>query len=291
MGTIRNLTLNLSAVALLLMTVTFGGPLWAQQGAEAASTFSYDDYATVLSNYVDDDGLVNYKNLKADRKALDAFAASLGRQDPKAFASWPDRDKIALWINAYNALTLVAIIDRYPIEWTYIRSLRFPKNSIRQIPGVWDEIRFPVMGRKMTLDDIEHRELRSKYNEPRIHMALVCAALGCPILRNEPFTGRRLDEQLDDQARRLLKDPKKFRLDRNQARVYLSSIFKWFGKDFVKTYGTSEKFTKFNESERAALNFVGRYIDPDERRYLEKGAFTIEYPHYDWTLNEKKGFG
>jgi hypothetical protein len=119
-------------------------------------------------------------------------------------------------------------------------------------------------------------------------MALVCAALGCPILRNEPFTGDKLDSQLDDQTKRFLKDPEKFRIDRKGGRVYLSSIFKWFGEDFTKTYGTDKKFHKFDDTERAVLNFLAGYLGADDREYLEKGDFSIKYLSYDWTLNENR---
>lgn len=284
--------LSIRRLGLLAALVLIMGALvdssWGSAASASEPAFSYADYGAVLKKYVDDRGLVNYRGLKADRRALDAFSASIARLDPKTFAGWSEQDKIAFLINAYNALTLVAIIDHYPIEWSYIRSVRFPRNSIRQIAGVWDEIRFPVMGRKMTLDDIEHRELRAKFNEPRIHMALVCAALGCPILRNEPYTGAKLNAQLDDQARKFLKNPKKFRVDRKEGRVYLSSIFKWFGGDFTKRYGTTKKFKKFGGSERAVLNFVSKYLGPEEKQYLQDGTFSIEYLPYDWTLNEQK---
>jgi hypothetical protein len=209
--------------------------------------------------------------------------------DPKVFDGWSRKETLAFWINAYNALTLVAIIDNYPIQSSFFRSLRFPKNSIRQIAGVWDELEFPVIGRKLTLDGIEHDILRPKFNEPRIHMAIVCAALGCPILRNEPYVASKIDSQLDDQAARFMKNSKKFRIDRKDGRVYLSPIFKWFGDDFIRTYGTNKKFAGFGDSERAVLHFVSRYVSPEEREFLEKGEFSIEYLPYDWSLNEQKG--
>jgi hypothetical protein len=143
------------------------------------------------------------------------------------------------------------------------------------------------MWQKITLDGIEHEILRAKFNEPRIHMALVCAALGCVILRNEPYTADRLDEQLNDQTIRLVKDPRKFRIDRQKQRAYLSPIFKWFGGDFVKTYGMEKRFQGFSENERAVLNFLSGYVDRPTRELLEAGAYTIDYLDYDWTLNEK----
>ncbi len=249
--------------------------------------FSYAGYAAILGAYVDDRGLVNYKGLKEHRQRLDAFAIALGRLDPAVYEHWGEKEKVAFWINAYNALTLEAIISHYPIKPSLTTSLVSPKNSIRQIPGVWDELRFEVMGRQMTLDEIEHKRLRERFNEPRIHLALVCAAAGCPPLRNEPYTGEQLDEQLDDQTRRFLSNPQKFRLDRTGERVSLSSIFKWFGEDFVKTYGTEEKFAGHRPSERAVLNFISRYVEAADREYLVSAKYKIAYLDYDWSLNEQ----
>lgn len=257
--------------------------------SRADRVFSYDDYAFVLRTYVDDHGMVNYRGLKEHRDKLDAFAVTIAALDPEVYARWSEKEKIAFWINAYNALTLEAIVAHYPITPSLTASLLFPKNSIRQIPGVWDELHFDVMGRKMTLDEIEHETLRAKFNEPRIHLALVCAAMGCPPLRNEPYVGDRLDDQLDDQARKFLANPQKFRLDRQGNTVYLSSIFKWFGEDFVRTYGTNERFTGYGETERAVLNFISRYLDAGEGDDLTAARYRIKYLDYDWSLNEQGG--
>ncbi len=253
--------------------------------------FSYADYAAALKTYVDDQGWVNYQRLKQNSQQLDAFASALGRLDSRLYDSWSEKQKIAFWINAYNALTLEAIITHYPIKPSFTTSLVFPKNSIRQIPGVWDELTFEVMGRKVTLDEIEHKILRAQFNEPRIHMALVCAAAGCPPLRNEPYSGEHLDHQLDDQTRRFLSNPRKFHIDRAGGRVSLSSIFKWFGEDFVKTYATDEKFAGHKPSERAVLNFISRYVEAADREYLVSARYKITYLDYDWSLNEQGVMG
>jgi len=268
------------------MSQTSAPPVGPVAVAEGVEDFTYDDYAAALK-YVNDDALVDYRGLKADRGRLDAFAGALGRLDPAVFAGWSDEDKIAFWINAYNALTLKAIIDNYPIRPRFTASLRFPDNSIRQIKGVWDKIRFPVMGRPMTLDGTEHERLRAQFNEPRIHLALVCAAMGCPPLRNEPFLGEKLGEQLADQTRVFLGNPKKFRIDRDTRKVRLSSIFKWFGGDFVKTYGTDARFAGYDEVERAVLNYVSGHLSEEDAAYLAGGGYGIEYLPYDWTLNEQ----
>jgi len=265
---------------------------FTQANGDDNQSFTYTDLDNALGTYVDGSGMVDYKELKADRKKLDSFSASLGTLSAEIYENeWDEKAKIAFWINAYNALTLEAIIEHYPIKSSVIASLTYPKNSLRQIPGVWDKLEFKVMGKKRTLDNIEHDELRAKFNEPRIHVALVCAAMGCPPLRNESFTGKKLDTQLDDQVKRFLVDSKKFKIDRKSNVVYLSSIFKWFGEskqDFLKTYGTKEKFKDHSAARRSILNFVSKYVNDEDKKYLEDKKYTIKYLDYDWTLNEQK---
>lgn len=250
--------------------------------------FSYEPYARALARYVNDTGKVDYRGLKSSSADLDSFAASLADLKPEVLNSWGEQERIAFWINAYNALTLEAIIHNYPIRSSFLRSVVYPKNSIRQIPGVWDTLRFVVVGRDITLNDIEHGTLRAKFHEPRIHVALVCAALSCPPLRNEPYAAAKLNSQLDDQARVFLHGPRGFRADRDQNRVYLSSIFKWFGEDFLGSYGASDQFAGRSASQRAVLNFVSRYVSDSEREFLLRGTYQVEYLDYDWSLNQQK---
>lgn len=257
------------------------------QAAPVSGAFSLAPYASALARSVNERGLVDYRGLKADRGNLDAFAASLSRVRPGEFESWSEQQKIAFWINAYNALTLEAILGHYPIEPSLLLSVVYPKNSIRQIPGVWDSLRFAVLGREMTLNEIEHGTLRAKFHEPRIHVALVCAAMSCPPLRNEPYIAGKLDQQLEDQARTFLRSPRGLRIDRGEGRVDLSSIFNWFGEDFIKLYGTSDRFAGKSETERAVLNFISRYVDESDRDFLLHGGYKITYLDYDWSLNEE----
>ena len=275
--------LKIAGISVLVWTVA----LLSHPGLTRAGTFSSADYAAVLQEFVNQESMVNYRGLKAKPQKLQGYLQALAQLPAEDYQKWPPPQQIALWIDAYNALTLKAIIDHYPIKATWVASLRFPKNSIRQIPGVWTKLRFPVMGRPMTLDEIEHAVLRKKFYEPRIHMALVCAALGCPPLRNEPYQGEKLDRQLDDQARKFLANPQKFRIDRQQKRVYLSPIFKWFGQDFVKTYGSTSDFSRFSPKERAVLNFIQKHLPENDRDYLKKGDYSISYLTYDWSLNEQ----
>ena len=260
--------------------------------AQGADAFGYDDYAKVLSAHVNDRGEVNYKGLKADRGDLDRFIQRLGALKPQVYQRWGAQAKIAFWSNAYNAITLKYIIDAYPIpKGGFIASLRYPANSIRQIDGVWDAKTTRVMGKPTTLDAIEHEILRKQFNEPRIHMAIVCASAGCPFLRNEPYAADKLDRQLKEQSQKFLSSPDKFRmqLQGDKQGIYLSPIFNWFGEDFIKSYAPPSGFDRYNETEQAALNFVRRHLDkkkqPRFNGLLDKPIYWLDY---DWSLNEQR---
>ena len=266
------------------MLITTGG-LWLSipnqekkglafaQNIASTTSLNYQDYNQVLKSYVSA-GRVNYKSLQNNRQALDRFNSALGNVNSSTYNSWSNSEKIAFLINAYNSFTLESIIDQKPL-----------KKSIRDISGVWKGRKFKIAGQSKTLDNIEHQTLRKQFNEPRIHMALVCAAKSCPPLQNEAYTGEKLNAQLDDQTRRFLASPHGFKIDYKQNRVYLSSIFKWFGEDWIKTYGVDGQFTG-NAKQRAVLNFISKYLDQDDRDYLIKGKYKISYLRYDWSLND-----
>lgn len=251
--------------------------------------FSYNPYERLLAEHVNEQGQVDYAALKAGRGPLDEFVAAMGAVSPTELASWSEDEQLAFWINAYNAITLLYIVDRYPIEkGGLLARAMYPANSIRQIAGVWDTLETPVAGTPMTLDHIEHEILRKDFTEPRIHMAIVCASIGCPPIRDEPFTAEKLEQQLDDQSRRFLSDPDKFRIDRNENVVYLSPIFDWFGKDFVPVYGDGrETIAGQDKTESAVLRFVSQYVSESDRNYLVQGGYTVKYSDYDWSLNDQ----
>jgi len=158
-----------------------------------------------------------------------------------------------------------------------------------RVKGPWDQPVVRLFGNTITLNTLEHGILRKQYNEPRLHMALVCAAKGCPPLRSEAFTGERLNEQLDDQARRFPGNPLAFRIDRRNEVVYFSSIFKWYGDDFRARYAPTTGFIGLNETRRAIANFCSRYLSDADRKYLEAGGYAVKFLDYDWSLNERKG--
>jgi hypothetical protein len=238
-------------------------------------SFNYDDYSNVLQTYVNESGLVNYQQLQANRQSLDRFIAAIAAIPPATYQGWDENTKLAFLINAYNALTLQSIIDRDLLP-----------DSIKDIPGVWNRREFNVAGEAKTLDNIEHYTIRKDFNEPRIHVALVCAAISCPPLLNEPYLPEKLNEQLNDRVKKFINSPHGFKLDRTQNRVELSSIYKWYGEDWISSYGVDDRFTG-RDKERAVLNFLSQYLSTEDRKYLEAGNYKIDYLDYDWSLNNQ----
>ncbi|MEL6928430.1 MAG: DUF547 domain-containing protein [Cyanobacteria bacterium J06600_6] len=241
----------------------------------ASDSFNYQDYADVLRTYVNDQGLVDYAALQSNREQLDRFNQSLGKVAPETYTGWSENQQIAFLMNAYNALTLQSIIDQNPL-----------KESIRDISGVWNRRKFALVGEEKTLDNIEHDILRKEFNEPRLHVALVCAAISCPSLRNEPYLAETLDAQLQDQTVKFAASPHGFELDREDRRVYLSSIFKWYGQDFEKTYGVESKF-QGNDKQRAVLNYLSPTLDSASQKFLAQEDYKVKYLDYDWSLNKQ----
>jgi hypothetical protein len=158
------------------------------------------------------------------------------------------------------------IIDHYPLK-----SIR----DIGLLPGAaWRRSVVRFEGELMSLDHLEHKVIRARYDEPRIHFAVVCAAVSCPPLRSEPYVGARLSEQLDDQARKFLADPEKNRYAAAAGELWLSPIFDWYRDDFTKPAGSLEAYVKpLLPAEITAA--MGR-APKVEVRFLD----------YDWALNE-----
>jgi YD repeat-containing protein len=229
----------------------------------------YDAYGRLVARVVNG-ARVDYRALASSRPELDAIAAAFDAPETKDLPQWPTAEQMAFWINAYNVFTLRAIVDHYPIRapWFTIG----PRNSIRQIDGVWTTLTWRAAGRDVTLDDIEHKILRPAFKDPRVHMAINCASVGCPPLSAEPYVAARLDAQLDAASRRYLASPQGTRIDGDRLKV--SSIFKWYGEDF----GTP--------ADRAVLAFVARFGPPAAAELAASGRARLAFLDYDWSLND-----
>lgn len=270
----RVFTINRPAAILL-----FAALLFSAAGAGAVGFDpTHAGYDALLKRFVAD-GRVDYQGLKSDPSALDHYLDSLAGISEAAFNAWAESERLAFLINLYNAATLKLIIDHYPVD------------SIKDIgsffKGPWDQEVVRLFDKTITLDNLEHDIIRKDYSEPRIHMALVCAAKGCPTLRSEAYVAEKLDAQLDDQSRRFLTSPAGLRIDRGSKRVYFSSIFKWYGKDFVGRFSPATGFSGLDKTERAVAHFSSGYLSAADGGYLKSGGYSVKYLDYDWSLNEK----
>jgi len=282
---VGELPLRIRMLFCLLLPIVNGMTLGSPSDAIPKYSELLRFYDLALSRVVSKQGRVDYSNLQSERILLDRFVDGIASIPLKRMSK---PEQLAFWINAYNALTLRIIIDHYPIRPGIISNPMYPSNSIRQIPGAWNKIKFRIAGQLLTLDNIEHEIIRKDFKDPRVHMALVCAAIGCPRLRYEAFRGHRLEDQLNDQSREFFRDPKKFRIDRSKREVIISPILKWYGKDFLSGHWNSgqHRFKKHPSATRAVLRFATSFLPPEDRLYLESREFRIRYSTYDWSLNE-----
>ena len=232
-----------------------------------SEAFDFSDWDALVKKYVTPKTLegvrlnaVNYASLKKDP----VFSGLITRLESYSPASLESREStLSFWINVYNILAAKMITDHYPIK------------SIKDVGSffkpVWKRVAGTVGGKERTLNDIEQEILR-KMNEPRIHMAIVCASVSCPDLRREAYIAGKLNEQLDDQMEKFLRSRGKgMKLDEQKNRVYLSAIFKWFAEDF--------------ESRGGVLKYIGKYVTAEERKVLNNSKIKISYLHYNWKIN------
>ncbi|NIM17158.1 MAG: DUF547 domain-containing protein [Candidatus Aminicenantes bacterium] len=238
--------------------------VWFSFSAEAADKID-DLHATwdkLLKKHVKN-GLVNYKGFANDVKQLDRYLETL---EKTGISTYNREQELAFWINAYNAYTVKLILDHYPIK------------SIRKIDNPWGKRTWKAAGQTLSLDYIEHKILRKKFEEPRIHFAVVCASIGCPDLQSFAFQPEKLNDQLALAARQFFASPKHFYIkeDKNTIIIHINKIFSWFGNDFGKT-----------KKERAA--FMLPYLDKSTAEKLKQAkSLAFKYLPYDWNLNEKK---
>lgn len=248
--------------------------------ADAAFDPTFRAYSQLLQQVVHG-SRVDYQSLKAERSALEAVVRSFDDPETHTEASWPAARRMAFWINAYNAFTLKAVVDHYPI-----RARRFslaPKNSIRQIRGVWTTLTWRAAGRSVTLDDIEHDILRRTFGEPRIHFAINCASMSCPPIAADPYVADSLDAQLDLAARRYLAGPSGLQVV--DGVLHVSSILNWYNDDFVPTFAPMVP-TGQPADVRAVLGIVARFGPAPAAELARGGATTVVYQPYDWSLND-----
>lgn len=221
---------------------------------------------------------VDYAGFLKDRAALKAVLDDYQRVARADFDSWTKPRQQAFLINAYNAFTVEKILTRYP-----------DLESIRDFGTVfgnpWKDRFFTLFGQPSYLDQVEHEILRKEgvYDDPRVHVAVVCASIGCPMLRNEAFTAERLESQLEDAMRRFMSDRTRNRYNAPARRLELSKIFDWYGKDFEKGH------KGYGSVKATAARYADLLADaPADREVVRSQSAEVTFLDYDWMLNDAR---
>lgn len=246
-------------IGFLLITLLGCANLSVKQGE--GKSVSHDTWDQLLKKYVSRDGFVDYRGFRQEQAALDSYLRTLEDSPPNK-ATWSEEAQIAYWINAYNAYTIALILQHYPLE-----SIKDIGSSI-QIPFVntpWGIKFIKIGGEAYDLNNLEHGILRKEFDEPRIHFAVNCASYSCPELRAEAYTGEKLYQQLDEQARIFINDTRKNRITTEKAE--LSKIFSWYSGDFSDDMSVEE------------------YINQYATTKITKST-KVTHMDYDWKLND-----
>lgn len=272
----------MAALLLALLPLSHAAPR-AQGGAPS------DTFHRPLDQILDvnvRDGLVYYRALRSERGRLDRYVASLNT--PSAtYEGWSREHKMAFWVNAYNAIVLQTVINHYPIHGA---SRNYPANSIRQIPGAFEQAKYRVAGRSVTLDDIDKTVL-PQFKEPRLCLALGRGAIGSGRLRSEAYSGDRLEKQLDEIQKEFVNEAAMVRIDRTANQISVTPILSWHEAEFIQVYdkGATGTFAQRSPIERAIVGFITPRLLPLEKEFVQKNEFRVTYHPFDWRLNDLTG--
>jgi len=221
----------------------------------------------VLGRYRSPSGNLDYFSMMGDQ-AMIKYAEGLSEFDPDTLTT--RNEKLAFWINCYNALTIYGVTRKLKDD---------PKFIERGNSSWWGRVKFfalqkfSVGGKEYTLRDIENL-IRKEFRDPRIHFALNCASSSCPLLKDGLYSGENLDQELESAAELYIRSAEGALLNRDDNVLYLSMIFKWYKKDFESTGKT-------------LLEYISQYMSENEKSYLQnnKDKITIRFNTYDWALN------
>jgi len=244
-----------------------GSTALAPAGAFDQSHALLDD---LLGQYVKPNG-VDYQGLATKSEQLDTYLAGLQAVQLEEFETWSRDQRFAFWANAYNGYILRLIVDSYPVD------------SIRDLGGkiwgrVWDHELIPLSHLAPDIDhellsfnDVEHVILRPTFKDARVHSAVNCASASCPPLATSAFVAETLDQQLEAAMSGFVQDTTRNHLNQKDGELELSSIFDWFGEDFIRDEGSVKDYIKHFAGERG-----GDWIDDADVSFLD----------YSWDLND-----
>jgi hypothetical protein len=276
-------------VAGLVVAALLAQPLAARSPQSPQASLPAESFHRPLDQILDlnvRDGLVYYRALRSDRGRLDRYVASLNVSST-SYDGWAREQKIAFWLNAYNAFVLQTVVNNYPIHG---RSSLYPSDSIRQIPGAFEQIHHRAAGRNLTLDEIEKTVL-PEFKDPRVYLALGRGAVGSGRLRSEAYTASKLAAQLDDVAAEFVNEQTMLKIDRIAGQVSVTPILSWHEREFVAAYdkGASGPFAERSPIERALVAFITPHLLPLEKQFVEQNTFRVTFHPFDWHLNDLSG--
>ncbi|HEY8516203.1 MAG TPA: DUF547 domain-containing protein [Candidatus Binatia bacterium] len=251
----------------------------------SAPPFSHALLDRVLARHVDDRGLVDYAALAREPDDLERYYALLAAVSPDSHPDlFPTRDdRLAYWINAYNAAVLVTVLRHYPIPSVTALRTPFPLSLASDKIGFFLLQRITLGGETTSLYALENSLIRPRFREPRVHFALNCASLGCPRLPRRAFAADELERQLDDETRRFFAEERNLRIDHAARVVSLSSLLDWYDGDFT---GWLEE--RYPGKDATLLDYVALYVTPERRAELERArGYEIRFVPYDWGLNDQ----
>ncbi len=260
-----------------LLSATQWMPIAVAQATSQAFDHNYSAWEALLKKHVrwladNKQSRVNYKGFAADRAELKQVLEALSAVSQAQFNAFSKDQQMAFLINAYNAFTIEVILTKYP-DLKSIKELGLFNR------GPWKNEFFTLLGAKRHLDWIEHEQLRPKYADPRIHVAVNCASIGCPALFPEAFTASKLDAMLEDGMRRFLSDRTRNRFENGKLQV--SNIFKWFREDFEKGH---KGFAKLEDVFAKYADLMT--TDEAARAAIKAKSVPIAHLDYDWGLND-----
>ncbi len=277
--------------AILLLTVLMSGcttisPSIKQSINSDPDVFSHERFDRTLNRTVDSHGRVDYKTLKNRPDDLEAYYQLISHYSPDSHPElFPtEKDRLAYWINAYNAAVIKIILTYYPIAGIEEVTPPFPLFFLPDKTGFFFFQR-PTFGTVTTsLYYLENSVIRKRFLEPRVHFALNCASLGCPRLPNSAFVGDQLDNQLDREARRFFAEERNLRINPELKIVYLSSIMDWYRDDFINWYRA-----RYPISSASLIDYVVLYLPKEKAEHLKANAqnYQVEFVPYDWKLNDQ----
>lgn len=279
---------------LVLLVLLVGGFFWINRpqfvpiDAEVsenfpADGFSHASFEKLLQQYVDADGRVDYNdwhNNEGSVAELESYLAAVSRfspdSSPARFASTNDR--LAYWMYGYNAYVIKSVLDHWPIS--SVTDVKAPLEVVTGM-GFFYRLRYQFGGEQFSLMSVENLKIRKGFNDARIHFVLNCASDSCPVIRPTLPTGEALQDLLATAATEFVGDTRNVSVDHAKEQIVLSSIFKWFRKDFL-----NDLARRGRPAERGVVDYVAS-IAPDSLRIeLDSAAgYEVVFSDYDWSLN------